>query len=518
MANADRSMNTDSDPMQHKRSTPLGLRLIGLARREGRWIHYRPSGWGWVLLVLLVVLAGGSAFVEYSMQPDFCRSCHIMEPYYLAWHESTHSEVPCGDCHFEPGWESTIRGKFEATSQAVKYITNTYGSKPHAEVRDASCLRDGCHERRLLEGDVAWTTVTQTNEPITIQFDHTPHLKELRRGKQLRCVSCHSQIVQGRHIVVTLNTCYLCHFKGLKHGRDEEVLGGCTSCHSAPKSEIRLATGMFNHDDYVGRGVECINCHSDTVNGDGAVPRQMCWNCHNQPQQIARYGEPRFIHQIHITDNKVECGGCHIEIEHHLSASVPRQQQVLGEGPLFDHGGMCSQCHSSTHAGPDELYRGTGGRGVPDMPSPMFRAQVDCIACHRERSRSGEIAQVVGQTYVAIQQSCDDCHGNQYREALDLWKTTISEHLHDTQIATERASDFLANSQLPPSVALECRRLLADAEHNVRFVKLAGGVHNVNYATALLNVAIENCQRIMGSSESSDDHEAVDADSQETRR
>jgi hypothetical protein len=224
------------------------------------------------------------------------------------------------------------------------------------------------------------------------------------------------------------------------------------------------------------------------------------------------------MHQIHVTDNKVECGGCHIEIEHHLSASVPRQQQVLGEGSAFEHGGMCSQCHSLTHAGPDELYRGTGGRGVPDMPSPMFRAQVDCIACHRERSRSGEIAQVVGQTYVAIQQSCDDCHGNRYREALDLWKTTISEHLRKAQIATERASDFLANAQLPPSVALESRRLLADAEHNLRFVKLARGVHNVNYATALLNVAIENCQRITGSGGSSDVHEAEDADAKGARQ
>ena len=58
-------------------------------------------------------------------------------------------------------------------------------------------------------------------------------------------------MVQGRHIAVTLDTCYVCHFKGLKHGRDEEVLGGCTSCHSAPKSEIRLTTGMFDHADYV---------------------------------------------------------------------------------------------------------------------------------------------------------------------------------------------------------------------------------------------------------------------------
>ncbi len=414
----------------------------------------------------------------------------------MAWHESTHKDVLCGDCHFEPGWESTLRGKFEASSQAVKYITNTYGSKPHAEVRDASCLRGGCHEQRLLNGAVEWTTTTQRGDPITINFDHTPHIKELRRGKQLRCVSCHSQIVQGRHIVVTLESCYICHFKGLEHGRHEDVVGGCTSCHSAPKSEIRLATGLFNHEDYVGRGVECVNCHSDSIKGDGEVPRQMCWNCHNRPQQIARYGEPRFIHQTHVTDNKVECASCHVPIEHHLNAAQPRLQQVLGEGMMLDPGGVCGQCHDHTHAGPDELYRGIGGRGIPEMPSPMFRSQVDCIGCHKQRDSPAEMARIVGQTYVAVQDSCDHCHGTRYEGILEEWKAKIETHLHRVDVACESARAHLAQADLPPAAALEARRLLADAEHNLRFVRFGKGVHNVNYATALLNIAIENCRSI----------------------
>ncbi|MDY7107330.1 MAG: NapC/NirT family cytochrome c [Planctomycetota bacterium] len=455
-----------------------------------------PNLWGWALIFGLTFVIGGIVFAEYSMQPEFCRTCHIMEPYYQAWHESTHRGIPCGDCHFEPGWESTVRGKFEASSQAVKYITNTYGSKPHAEVRDASCLRSGCHEHRLLEGEVQWEVPTQSGNPVTIRFDHTPHLTELRRGKKLRCVSCHSQMVQGKHIVVTLDTCFVCHFKGLEHGRDEEVLGGCTSCHSAPKSEIRLATGLFDHADFVDRGVECVNCHSDSIAGDGEVPRQMCWNCHNQPQQIAQYAESSRMHRVHITDNKVECGSCHVQIEHHLTAGVPRTRQALGEGMMLDHGGACGQCHDLTHAGPDELYRGTGGRGVPDMPGPMFRAQVDCIACHQEQQRSGEAARIAGQTYVAAQRACNHCHGERYGDLLDAWKAAIDEHLLQAEDACAAARDAVDAFQGDPVERLRLRRLLADAEHNVRFVTLGRGVHNINYATALLNVAIENCGRI----------------------
>ena len=39
------------------------------------------------------------------------------------------------------------------------------------------------------------------------------------------------------------------------------------------------------------------------------------------------------------------------------------------------------------------------------------------------------------------------------------------------------------------------QRLLDDAGHNIRLVKLGHGVHNINYATALLNVATDNCKK-----------------------
>ena len=57
---------------------------------------------------------------------------------------------------------------------------------------------------------------------------------------------------------------------------------------------------------------------------------------------------------------------------------------------------------------------GEGGRGVPDMPSPMFRAQVDCMACHKQRKNASDAAEIVGQVYLAVQDSCDACHATKY--------------------------------------------------------------------------------------------------------
>src|SRR3989338_8269279 len=151
--------------------------------------------------------------IKFSTSPSFCHSCHIMKPYYDSWAGSKHNKVSCVYCHYPPTKKADLLWrKFQALSQVVKYVTRTYSSKPFAEVDDSACLRKGCHSMRLLEGKVEF------GKGIT--FDHTPHLQETRRGRKLRCASCHSQIVVGRHVEVTLDTCYLCHFKGMKTGRE----------------------------------------------------------------------------------------------------------------------------------------------------------------------------------------------------------------------------------------------------------------------------------------------------------
>jgi nitrate/TMAO reductase-like tetraheme cytochrome c subunit len=473
---------------------PLWFKLLGLKRRPGKFVRIGLTKWGFVLVTLIVGLGAMGAFAEYSMQPDFCRSCHLMEPYYQAWHNSTHKGVACTKCHFEPGLEKTLYGKFQASSQAVKYLTKTYGSKPHAEIRDSSCMREGCHEKRLLEGKVNWTIKTVRGGEVTIKFDHKPHLTEERRGKQLRCVSCHSQIVQGQHLVVTLDTCFLCHFKGLEHGRHEQVVGGCKGCHDAPKEKIRLETGQFNHSEYVNRGVTCENCHSDSIKGDGAVPRQVCWNCHNQPNQVARYGEPRYLHDQHVTEHKVECASCHIQIEHNLTAGATN---LIATSAMKNfESGTCGSCHESTHLGPAELYRGTGGRGVPDMPSPMSRAQVDCIACHKALKHGSDSAEIVGQTFLGVQESCNYCHGNKYEGVLDVWKRLVAGQLEKAEESYAHAKAQADKANLAGVNQLKVNRLLDDASHNIRLVKLGHGVHNVNYATAVLSVANENCKQV----------------------
>ncbi|MBI3780572.1 MAG: cytochrome c3 family protein, partial [candidate division NC10 bacterium] len=477
--------------------------------------------WGRISLITTAIALGiGSlaltGLYKLSASPLLCNSCHIMKPYVQAWKTSKHNNVPCVDCHYPPELRGTLWVKYQALAQVAKWATQTYNSKPFAEVEDASCLRSGCHERRLLEGKVAFKR--------QIIFDHAPHLKGVRRGRQLRCTSCHSQIVVGNHIEVTVTTCFLCHFKGMKTPREFHPLGGCPLCHTPPKGDIEVGPFTFNHDSLVKRGVACVKCHLNVVEGNGEAPRERCYTCHNQPEKLEKYADTPFIHDFHVARHNIECTRCHSEIRHKLpppigltvswllewlteptsaeAADRIAQAQPRGLGrppaekmpeahppPRGKRELECKICHQATHRGVLQMYMGIGGKGTPMIPSHMLQVRVECVACHVEPERESTEAAIVGQTFRPSERACLECHGGQYKGMLDNWSKTIDSMTTAVKgklVPVEQA--LAATAPNHPQLA-RARRLVADASQNVNFVKRGKGVHNVFFAADLLKVA-----------------------------
>jgi nitrate/TMAO reductase-like tetraheme cytochrome c subunit len=453
------------------------LKFIGIhipKDKEDR-IHIRTRFFKFigVLIGFFILLLIG--LFEYSTSPRFCKSCHIMKPYYDAWKSSKHNSVPCVKCHYPPGTRNELWIKFQATAQVVKYVTRTYSSKPYAEIEDASCLRKGCHSTRLLEGKVKFKR--------GIIFDHRPHLLYPRRGKKLRCTSCHSQIVIGTHVEVTESTCFICHFKGAKHGREENPLGGCLSCHEAPKQDIEYGGIIFNHKDFTkARGVPCQKCHIDVIQGKGEAPKERCYACHNDPKILKMYGDTTFMHDTHVTKHKVECTHCHLEIKH--SVKPVKLLEV-----------DCGICHEKKHGGQKEMYMGIGGKGVEPMPNPMFLAQVDCIGCHVMPKTMGAKRFFTGETYEASEISCIGCHGMDYRGMLKEWKESINESLNEVKPFLDKSLRLINSVPKIHKNYRKAFKLYKDARFNYEFVKYAKGVHNVEYADALLNKAKEYAEK-----------------------
>lgn len=419
-----------------------------------------------LLLFTVIAIAGLVFGIKYTERPEFCNTCHYMRPYYQAWKTSKHNNIVCVECHFEPGVLSTLEGKFKSITQLAKYVTKTEGTRPWAEISDKSCLRGGCHEKRLLEGKTTFGK---------IKFDHKPHLLEMRRGKKLRCTSCHSQIMVGTHMTVTTSTCYLCHFKDEPDGH---ALGGCLGCHRLPEKEIVIQGMQFNHAEYIRDGAACEDCHLNVTSGSGSVPRERCVSCHGEPERLKHYRDSRLMHRNHVTEHKVECALCHNEIEH--GAVKMRGALVL----------QCNICHGNLHTAQRDLYAGTGARGVAGKPSPMFLARVNCESCHIV-DKNSEKSHFTGRSLVVEEIACMKCHGTGVGGILPLWRKYVDDRIQDVERLFPAARAKLPGSG-PDAGRL--KKLYGDARYNYDLVRYGHGEHNIEYTRAVIDT-VENSLR-----------------------
>lgn len=414
---------------------------------RGLIVHHRA------LLILLggvavlFVLVNG-AFMAFSRYPRTCLICHYMEPYYAQWEESSHSEVGCVECH-------PLNPVF-ITVSTLRYLTGNYNPRPIADVPDKSCLGGGCHEERLVQGDALYKG--------SVRFDHAGHMDMPKRGMKLRCTSCHGQIVQGAHIATTEKVCFLCHFKGMADGTS---LTGCTKCHGTPSEIVEHEGFSFSHDSYLKAGVECSECHLDVVEGDGGVPQEKCFECH--VERVDRYSNLELVHRVHIADEGVDCFRCHEPINH-------GEIQMISALEV-----KCENCHEKLHTPQKEMYMGTGGRGVPDVPSRMFSAQVTCNGCHTHPIPEGAY-EFGEESLEAEKASCVACHGEGYDHMVDDWIETIDGAA--STIAGQLESTVAAARAGATEAKLDS--LLEEAVYDYDFVIEGRGVHNVEYAVRLL--------------------------------
>ncbi|HYL70152.1 MAG TPA: NapC/NirT family cytochrome c, partial [Candidatus Dormibacteraeota bacterium] len=412
------------------------------------------------ILAILLLAVGTVGFVQSSSQPGFCKSCHIMQPYYASWATSSHRNVSCIECHIAPGIKAEAMSKFQAANMVVKYFTGAYGTRPWAEIDDATCLRSGCHSERLIEGVVEYRGV---------RFDHTDHLGEQRRGMQLRCTSCHSQIVQGTHIAVTETTCFLCHFKDRPPGAP---LAGCTGCHPSPPRVVSPAGYTGDHAQYVTDRIACLSCHTSVTTGAGTVDQARCFSCHNEPARIKEFNNPPLLHRVHVADHDIACIQCHGPIEHRVGALTATVE--------LD----CRSCHSNVHDAERRLFAGFGGHGTKEAPSSMFLARVSCLGCHGEATtfKGHERVQLAGEP------SCLSCHGIRYANILPAWQ-------RDMAAKVARVGPVVSGARAAVRVVPLRQRAVADslvrlAEDNVELVRVGKGAHNIVYADRLLRASL----------------------------
>lgn len=406
-----------------------------------------------VVLFLLIVVNGAYYFV--SAYSKGCLICHYMKPYYEQSVNSTHKNISCVTCH--PG------RRLLTAPYLLRYIAGSYNPRPRAEVDDHICL--DCHKEQNLK--------KRTVFAMNISFNHIDHLSDLKRGKKLRCTSCHAR-GEKEHFKVDRNVCYTCHFKGATKGHS---VTNCNVCHGNPKKIVEHGGFQFDHDSYLKIGVECAQCHINVVSGDAEVEKTKCYKCH--VERLEEYSNIDKIHNTHITSEGVDCEECHNAIQHGKIKMISSLEA------------NCENCHQLRHSPQRQMYIGSEGKGVMSTPSRMFAAQVSCEGCHLDLNKDGK------SDLNEKREACKKCHGNGYDLMLDKWISSINEAVNSLKGDLEYASGLVENSKADKLVLEAEKNYLSDAWSNYNLVKDGRGVHNIDYALKLLQNVSSNIEGII---------------------
>lgn len=137
-----------------------------------------------IAVVIILFLIGHGFFTAvyyYTSTPEFCSSCHYLEPYVISWGQSPHKSVNCMVCHEATG----VLGKFHSKARGLNYYLSDKTGNFIEPVIDATFINEkrcfGCHTGEIKD----YPYVPKINKD-------KEHLKHINNEKQ--CSSCHFDV------------------------------------------------------------------------------------------------------------------------------------------------------------------------------------------------------------------------------------------------------------------------------------------------------------------------------------
>jgi nitrate/TMAO reductase-like tetraheme cytochrome c subunit len=408
--------------------------------------------------VVCVILVGAAIGTEhYTSRPEFCGTCHVMDPYYKSWSSDIHAEsAACVTCHYAPGEQHTFKAKFRGLSQVVSYFSGRYGAaRPRARVQDASCLTSPCH------GDQAY--MTKEIHLGTVTFVHAKHLdpdSEMLERRRTQLVDLRStlrtalgdealaeieaiaQIIQPARVRRAQLVKWIAE-RGLSDWQEDVLALGdlvhielrldqlaglkCASCHQFDATTRKhfvanLATCYTCHfmeqpfNQATGR---CLACHEPptqtiTIHGAATTPATVPATPPHKMVTIVDAADgtspPVSVvtmdHQTIIANN-VNCVSCHVDLIHG-SGDVTRRD--------------CESCHDQARYLKDLDKRSVDVvREYHRVHAAGQRAR--CNDCHRLiRHELVPLDPTAGPAALLgpVRQDCEHCHPSRHREQVEM--------------------------------------------------------------------------------------------------
>lgn len=107
------------------------------------------------LLVLVLAAAALGAFIAFgpprlyakSETPQYCGSCHVLEPQYEAWfHSGAHSRITCVDCHLPNDTlaRHLVWKTLDGVKDTVKFHTGMVSQDIRLSEHGAAVVQENC--------------------------------------------------------------------------------------------------------------------------------------------------------------------------------------------------------------------------------------------------------------------------------------------------------------------------------------------------------------------------------------
>ena len=290
-----------------------------------------------VIGVLLgVVVIGGVGAVaawKYHELPQFCATCHIMDPYLESWQASD------------------------------------YGAYAHAQ-QDVTCLE--CHVP---------TTQQQVNELVVyMQGDFTVPLEELEVSEEF-CFDCHLPNEHTSYEEVIQRT------KGLELNPHESHLGemDCDICHKTHKLSEDYCADCHGP---VATGPGWTTEVTRTAEVQVWAPDMDCTACHVMDPYVDSLQDPNRLAYAHAQEG-LACLDCH-ELE---AVEQVHEQAVAGTSIEERKVEMdvCFDCHvPNEHTSYEEIIKLTSDleSEVGANPHDSHYGEMECRICHKMHKQS----------------------------------------------------------------------------------------------------------------------------------
>lgn len=327
-------------------------------------------------IIIIIFFFFSLAMVQDSQSPEFCAKCHVIQPYYLTWQNSAHSNTSCVQCHVEPG-TGFIAVKLRNLKELYAYMFKdvTLPIEGTREISSEACLQ--CHS---------------PNRVITPSKDlQIPHSEHLNYGTS--CADCHPDVAHAG--IRAMNT-----FK--------------------VTDEVLTQFASLGHEEYALTKTGCLECH------DGKRVTYNCAACHAETRipenhDLADFG---YRHGPFVHEDIGDCMRCHTgfgKIRDPQGNTIPE---------ITRNARFCLDCHEGERPVTHTAFWSVGHKlpGKADRtgclvchdwnkPEPPLRAAniISCASCHEQTPDGHDNPRWYYDHKITVKDagsfSCFDCHG-----------------------------------------------------------------------------------------------------------